>query len=168
MPDRCPNDGGFIGASGCTHPNHQHSELVQGIIDGVESPRMLSVEEAEAALKEGFFVEGPKKRVGFGKNLLEHVEKHDEEDAKGRKMRLAYAVSTVVNPDKVEENHRGIEGRTAYTKAFDGFGVLAVSGVESDDVDDMFTIIPKRGLRKRSATRDASGTGDATSGTGGN
>ena len=34
MSEHCPQDGGFIGDAGCTHPNHQHSELVKGIMSG--------------------------------------------------------------------------------------------------------------------------------------
>lgn len=44
MSEHCPQDGGFIGDAGCTHPNHQHSELVRGIMSGKAS----SVSEAEA------------------------------------------------------------------------------------------------------------------------
>ena len=82
MSGHCPQDGGFIGAAGCTHPNHQHSELVKGIIVNA-MPRgrlhLISEADAEAALKEVFYVNDPTgKRVGFGKGLLEHIDKCDQ------------------------------------------------------------------------------------------
>ena len=75
MPNNCPQDGGFIGKSGCTHPNHNHSELVKRIIS--EEPKTISTKDAEAALKEGFYVRNPEgKQVGFGQKLLTHLEAH--------------------------------------------------------------------------------------------
>ena len=69
MSEHCPQDGGFIGDAGCTHPNHQHSELVKGIMSG--EPAMISPRDATAALNEGFYVKNPEgKQVGFGKKLL--------------------------------------------------------------------------------------------------
>ena len=117
MSERCPQDGGFIGECGCTHPNHQHSELVKGIIVNA-MPRgrlhLISEADAEAALKEGFYVNDPSgKRVGFGHGLLEHIDNdpnHAPEDAKARKQRLIYAVQTVTHPDKTEKNHRRFPG----------------------------------------------------------
>ena len=47
MSEHCPQDGGFIGDAGCTHPNHQHSELVKGIMSGKVSS--VSEEDATAA-----------------------------------------------------------------------------------------------------------------------
>ena len=152
MSDRCPQDGGFIGDAGCTHPNHAHSERVQKIVNGAKNPAMIRAEDATAALEEGFYVENPNsQRVGFGKRLLGHIENdHDsQKDINGRKERLVYAVATVVSPDKIEQNHKGLEGRTAYTKAFDDFGVLAISTAEGEDIEEVFNIVPKRSLRKR-------------------
>ena len=111
MSEHCPQDGGFIGDAGCTHPNHQHSELVKGIIVNA-APRgyqhLISESDAEAALKEGFYVKNPEgKQVGFGKKLLEHIDSdtaHSPADAAARKQRLIYAVSTVTHPDKVENS----------------------------------------------------------------
>ena len=156
MSEHCPQDGGFIGDAGCTHPNHQHSELVKGIIVNA-MPRgrlhLISEAEAEAALKEGFYVNDPSgKRVGFGHGLLEHIDNdtnHSPEDAKARKQRLIYAVQTVTHPDKTEKNHRSIPGRTAYAKAFDDFGILAITEPESDVISKVFTYFPRRGARKR-------------------
>ena len=156
MSEHCPQDGGFIGAAGCTHPNHQHSELVRGIIVNAMPRghlRLISEAEAEAALKEGFYVKNPEgKMVGFGHGLLEHIDSdshHAPADAQARKRRLIYAVQTVTHPDKTERNHRSIPGRTAYAKAFDDFGILAITEPESDAIAKVFTYFPRRGARKR-------------------
>ena len=152
MSGHCPQDGGFIGDAGCTHPNHQHSKLVQGLLAAKE-PRMISPAECDAALAEGFYVRNPEGRqVGFGKKLLAHINndtQHSPADATERKRRLIYAVATVAHPDKVERNHRSIPGRTAYAKAFDDFGVLAITDPESDTIANVFTYFPRRGARKR-------------------
>lgn len=156
MSERCPQDGGFIGECGCTHPNHQHSELVKGIIVNA-MPRgrlhLISEADAEAALKEGFYVNDPSgKRVGFGHGLLEHIDNdpnHAPEDAKARKQRLIYAVQTVTHPDKTEKNHRSIPGRTAYAKAFKDFGILAITERNTGEIEKVFTYFPRRGGRKR-------------------
>jgi len=164
MSEHCPQDGGFIGDAGCTHPNHQHSELVKGIIANA-APRgylhLISESDAEVALKEGFYVKNPEgKQVGFGKKLLEHIDgdtAHSAADAAARKRRLIYAVSTVTHPDKVEKNHRSIPGRTAYCKAFEDFGILAVTEPQSDTIEHVFTFFPRRGAKKRFAGTAANG-----------
>ena len=164
MSEHCPQDGGFIGDAGCTHPNHQHSELVKGIIANA-APRghlhLISEGDAEAALREGFYVKNPEgKMVGFSHGLLEHIDsdpKHDPKDAKARKERLIYAVQTVTHPDKTEKNHRSIPGRTAYAKAFDDFGILAITEPESDVIAKVFTYFPRRGAKKRFAGTAANG-----------
>ena len=156
MSEHCPQDGGFIGDAGCTHPNHQHSDLVKGVIANA-APRghlhLISAADAEAALREGFYVDDPSgKRVGFGKGLLEHIDNdsnHSPQDAENRKKRLIYAVATVTHPDKTEKDHRSILGRTAYAKAFDDFGILAITEPESDTIARVFTFFPRRGGRKR-------------------
>ena len=154
MPNNCPQDGGFIGSSGCTHPNHNHSELVKGLL-AEKTPRMISAADCDAALKEGFFVDGANgKRMGFGKDLLEHIESdvnHSPDDIIARKERLLFAMHTVTNPDKTEENHRQIPGRTLYTKAFKDFGILAVTDTETGAVDKVFTYFPRRDGKKRFA-----------------
>ena len=147
MSEHCPQDGGFIGDAGCTHPNHQHSELVKGIMSG--EPAMISPRDATAALNEGFYVKNPEgKQVGFGKKLLAHLDAHSEGDAAERKRRLKFAVNTVTSPAKVEKDHKGFEGRTLYTKAFDSFGMMAISEKGSDTIEHMFTIIPNRRGKK--------------------
>ncbi len=154
MSEHCSQDGGFIGKAGCTHPNHQHSELVKGLL-AEKSPRMISAGDCDAALKEGFYVDGANgKRIGFGNDLLEHINGdmfHGPEDIIARKERLLFAVATVRNPDKTEENHRQVPGRTLYAKAFDDFGILAVSDSESGAIDKVFTYFPRRGGKKRFA-----------------
>ena len=67
MTKKCPQDGGFIGDAGCTHPNHQHSELVKKVISSSANPSMMSETDATDALTEGFYVSDPSgKRLGFG------------------------------------------------------------------------------------------------------
>ena len=79
MSEHCPQDGGFIGDAGCTHPNHKHSELVKRIMSG--EPKMISAADATAALTEGFYVKNPEgKQVGFGKKLLVHLDTQDPAD----------------------------------------------------------------------------------------
>ena len=152
MSEHCPQDGGFIGDAGCTHPNHQHSELVKGLL-AAEEPHMISPADCDAALTEGFYVRNPEgKQVGFGKKLLDHIDNdpnHAPADATARKQRLPFAIATVTHPDKVEKNHRSIPGRTAYAKAFEDFGILAITEPESDTIANVFTYFPRRGARKR-------------------
>ena len=151
MTEHCPEDGAFIGDAGCTHPNHEHSALVNGIVADGKAKKLRTISEADcdAALKEGFYVDGPNgKRIGFGKSLLKHFnEDHVKKDAIGRKQRLLYAVNAVMFPAKSEDNHRSIEGRTAYFKDFDGFGIQAITSKERDTIDYVFTYIPKRNKR---------------------
>ncbi len=152
MSDHCPQDGGFIGKAGCTHPNHQHSELVKKLIDNAASPVEMSMENARAALSEGFYVTDPEgKRVGFGKNLLDKINAHAKvhpKDAKRRLECLHFAVATVTNYDSIEHDHKGLQGRTAYCKRFKDFGIMAISDPEGQNIDYVFNIIPKRSLRK--------------------
>ena len=147
MSEHCPQDGGFIGAAGCTHPNHRHSELVRGIMSG--EPKMISAAEDTAALTEGFYANNPDgRRVGFGKKLLTHLDTHLEGDANARKARLMFAVKTVTRPAKVERDHKGFEGRTLYSKAFEKFGMVAISEKGGDTIEHVFTIIPNRRGKK--------------------
>ena len=143
MSEHCPQDGGFIGDAGCTHPNHKHSELVKRIMSG--EPKMISAADATAALTEGFYVKNPEgKQVGFGKKLLVHLDTHLEGNADARKTRLMFAVNTVTSPAKVEKDHKGFEGRTLYSKAFENFGMIAISEEGSDTIEHVFTIVPNR------------------------
>ena len=116
MTKKCPQDGGFIGDAGCTHPNHQHSELVKKVISSSANPSMMSETDATDALTEGFYVSDPSgKRLGFGKGLLNHIDNdpnHAPGDAKARKERIQFAVATVTHKDRKETNHRMITGRT--------------------------------------------------------
>lgn len=147
MTLKCPNDGGFIGEAGCTHPNHEHSKLVNEIINA-EKPYFIDPEEADKALNEGFYVQNQEgKNVGFGKNLLKHIESHDSKDAIARKKRLLFAIQTVKTADIIENNHKDIPGRTAYMKAFENFGMICITD-KSDNIEYTFTIIPKRKEKK--------------------
>lgn len=143
--NKCPLDGGFIGEAGCTHPNHQHSELVEKLLSAKE-PVFVDVRDADAALKEGFYVKNPEgNRVGFGKKLLDHLnnDHHLKSGADARKQRLMFAVKAVTNPDKTDKNHRGFEGRTLYAKAFVSFGMVVITERGSNIIEYAFTIIPK-------------------------
>lgn len=60
MSGHCPQDGGFIGAAGCTHPRHAHSPLVKRILNA-KQPTRLEEYQARRALKEGFYVKDPNK-----------------------------------------------------------------------------------------------------------
>lgn len=145
MSDHCPQDGGFIGDAGCTHPNHQHSELVRKVLSSASNPREMSAADAESALREGFYVKNPEgKSVAFGGKLLTHLAAHNEDDANGRKARLQFAVAAVTHPDRTDKNHRGYEGRTLDAKKFEKFGMIAISELNKDTIDEIFTIVPKR------------------------
>lgn len=146
MTKKCPQDGGFIGDAGCTHPNHQHSELVKGLLANSSSPKMISAKDADMALAEGFYAKNQEgKRVAFGKKLLDHLNAHGKKDASARKARLAFAVSAVEHADAVEKNHRDLPGRTCYCKRFRAFGMFVISEPNSDTIEEVFTIVPKKG-----------------------
>lgn len=149
MSGRCPQDGGFIGEAGCTHPNHRHSDLVRGLLEG--EPKTISTKDAESALHEGFYVRNPEGgMVGFGERLLSHlVGSHLKGDADARKTRLMFAVKAVASPDRVERGHKGRECRTLYAKAFDRFGMLVVTEPGKNTVEEVFTIFPNRKGRER-------------------
>lgn len=150
MSGRCPQDGGFIGEAGCTHPNHRHSDLVRGLLEG--ELREISPGDCDRALTEGFYVDSPEgRRVGFGKALARHLNiDHASQgrDMENRKARLLYAIDAVRRPDKVETAHKGLAGRTAYLKAFDGFGIMAIADSGGNGIEYVFNIIPKRSLKK--------------------
>ena len=151
MSGRCPQDGGFTGDAGCTHPNHRHSELVRGLLSA-KSPREISPADCDLALTEGFYVNNPEgKRVGFGAALDRHLNTDhaaQKRDMENRKARLLYAVDAVRKPDKVDSSHKGLEGRTAYLKSFDGFGIMAIADSGGKNIEHVFNIIPKRSLKK--------------------
>ena len=145
MSDHCPQDGGFIGKCGCTHPNHQHSKLVDGLLKE-KSPRAVSKGECDAALDEGFYVDsGSGRRVGFGKNLKDHLTGKNDEDE--RKSRLLYAVDAVRSPDDEKVCTVRDEKRRAYGKRHGDKYIEAVSAPESDEIEYVFTIIPKDGRK---------------------
>ena len=52
MSDHCPQDGGFIGDAGCTHQNHQHSELVKKVLASASNPHEMSASDAEQLYEE--------------------------------------------------------------------------------------------------------------------
>jgi len=150
VSEHCPQDGGFIGDAGCTHPHHEHSELVKRILSG--DAHEITEQEADAALSEGFYVDGANGvRVGFGKTLKKHLDQDhvNPNDIKARKEALLQAIATVKYPDKVEWHHEGLQGRTAYTKAFEKRGILAVTDREGKNIEFVFNIIPKRKLKRR-------------------
>lgn len=152
MSDRCPQDGGFIGECGCTHPNHEHSELVKGLLSA-DSPAFIEEADADAALAEGFYVGGPNGRVGFGKRIIDHWSdarpghEHKPEDVKSRKERLAFAIETVRNPDAMDDNIPGHPNRISYTKGFRRFGIVVFSDPTNKEQAIAFTYVPKRSLK---------------------
>lgn len=174
MREHCPEDGAFIGDAGCTHPNHQHSKLVECIISDGKAKKLRTISPADcaAALTEGFYVDGPNgKRIGFGKKLLEHFNNgHDLSDPKmaakiaDRKRKLLYAVNTVMFPAKSENDHKRIAGRTAYFKKFDKFGLQAVTSKEGDKIEYVFTHIVKysQGKNKGNGAAHSFGIASAT------
>lgn len=168
MTEHCPEDGAFIGDAGCTHPNHQHSKLVEGIIADGKAKKLRTVSEADcdAALTEGFYVDGPNgKRIGFGRKLLEHINNHDPDKTADRKRKLLYAVNTVMFPARSENDHKRIRGRTAYFKSFDDFGIQAVTSKEGDRIEYVFTHIVKYSEGKKKGSRAAYSLRDAISAT---
>ena len=143
MPDRCPQDGGFIGRSGCTHPNHVHSQKVQALL-AEKTPHRIDVADANAALNEGFYVENPEgTRVGFGWNLKGHLDNHGFSQSLKRKEALLFAIDTV-RTTKPEPSKKG-NGYMEYAKVYENFSVLAVSNPEGD-IEEMVTFyLPKKG-----------------------
>ena len=156
MTKKCPQDGGFIGDAGCTHPNHQHSKLVKSLL-GAAQPRAIqhdiSPEDFDAAVSEGFYVTGKDgNRIGFGNALLRHFNEDSDPnsaDIINRKSKLIYAINTVTHPDRVEQNHKGLEGRTAYTSSYGDFGILAITDKGGKNIEYIFNIIPKRSLKRK-------------------
>ena len=149
MTDKCPQDGGFIGNAGCTHENHEHSPLVERLIKATE-PKEITEEEALEALREGFYVSRDKKQLGFGKNMISHFSKpgKNPKDTKRRLELLPFAIDAV-KTGTVEERHQGLEGRTAYMKSYEKFGIMAVSDKSGKNIEYVFNIIPDRKKRLR-------------------
>jgi len=146
MSEQCPKDGGFIGKSGCKHPNHEHSELVKGIMSA-KNPRMISPKDCDTALNEGFYVNvAGGDRVGFGHQLAEHLAHHNMADQRRRKIRLMYAVKTVKSGRK-QKNPQGGPNSYRYAQSFGDFGILVLTD-DHGDVQDVFDIIPNNNRRK--------------------
>jgi hypothetical protein len=142
-PKQCPKDGGFIGSAGCTHPNHEHSELVKRLL-AAGAPRPIDPADCDAALREGFYVNTKTgERVGFGPQLVEHLKHHSKADQRRRKRLLPYAIKTVTS-GKRKPNPQGGKGSWKYAKWFEegGFGLLVLTDAHGD-VEDVFDIIPK-------------------------
>lgn len=144
MSTHCPQDGGFIGAAGCTHPHHAHSPLVKRILNA-KTPQAIPSSDARTALREGFYIDAPNnERVGFGKKLLSHIAAHYAADADARLSRLEFAIATVKSPDAIATNHRNLPNRTAYAKAFKDFGMLVITDKERQNIQMAFTFFPQR------------------------
>ncbi len=138
----CPNDGGFLGEGGCTHPNHEHSPLVKKLLTA-DQPERMSVSDCDTALDEGFTVKSADGTdTAFGKSLKVHLDAHTEKDANNRKQCLAYAVDAV-KTTQPETNHRGIPGRKAYAKSYKDFGIITIAD-KNNTIDEVFTIVRKR------------------------
>ncbi len=146
MNKHCPQDGGFIGKSGCTHQNHQHSEFVKSLIASASSPHKITPADCDRALREGFYVNTASgARVGFGEHLSNHLGHHNAHDQVRRKMLLLYAVSAVKSGKK-GRNPKGGANSFAYAKTFGDTQVLVLTD-EKGQVEDVFSIIPKRGRK---------------------
>lgn len=143
----CPQDGGWIGDAGCTHPNHEHSALVKRLL-ATKTPRPIDPRDCDAALREGFYVNTKTgERVGFGPQLAEHLGHHGKADQRRRKRLLPYAIKTVTS-GKRKPNPKGGKGSWGYAKRFekDGFGLLVLTD-EHGNVEDVFDIILQNGGR---------------------
>ncbi len=139
MSEHCPQDGGFIGDAGCTHPNHQHSELVKSLL--ASKPKAISPQDCDAALAEGFYVNSAfNTRVGFGNKLSVHIDHHNHKDRIRRKVNLLYAVATVKGGRR-GTNPKGGPGSYAYARNIDGRRFLVLTD-EHGIVEDVFDIIP--------------------------
>ncbi len=151
MPDKCPVDGGFIGRSGCTHPNHRHSEHVERLLREARTPHELDdPADAEKALREGFYVQTRwNTRVGFGPDLLAHIDSHPGAQALDRKRKLLCAIKTV-RAGRRAPNPKGGPGSYGYAMHFpeEGFGMLVLTD-RHGDVEDAFTIFPNYGPKAR-------------------
>ncbi|MBQ7251807.1 MAG: hypothetical protein IJS32_04310 [Kiritimatiellae bacterium] len=151
MAEHCPKDGGWIGDAGCTHPNHEHSEFVKGLLAG--KPREITPKECDALLREGVYVESSEhRRVGFGKSLLKHIESHGRRDAEERKRNILYAIATVKSTKPVKHDEEGFAGRVKWVnKNYKDKIILVVSTPETRakkdaalDIDYVFTIRKER------------------------
>lgn len=143
MPEQCPKDGGFIGSCGCTHPNHEHSALVKQVIADSRDPYEIEPDDAAAALEEGFYVNSRHgTRVGFGRQLLEHIrDSHDPDEADNRLAKLLYAVDTA-KTGRRKPNPQGGAGSFGYAKQFRGFRILVLTDTEGV-VERAFTFFDK-------------------------
>ena len=145
MSEHCPQDGGFIGDAGCTHPNHRHSELVRGLL--AAKPHPIPPRDCDAALREGFYVSTAfNTRVGFGPHLDAHIRHHSAADQNRRKANLLYAIATVKG-GKRGPNPKGGPGSFAYARNIDGKRFLVLTD-EHGNVEDVFNIIPPGRSRK--------------------
>jgi|GEM_PF-1552961 len=153
----CPQDGGFIGKCGCTHRNHEHSELVKGLLMDAQTPHKISVEDADAALEEGFYVTSKEGvRVGFGTPLKEHIElpSHSVSDQKERKRCLLFALDTVQTTEPEERDHQNRKGRNRYIKMMDAKKAMFVVTDKDGNADFAKTIIPRPPAKKRAPAVD--------------
>lgn len=158
MSDRCPDCGAFVGKCGCTNPKHPHSAATSDLL-GREKPEKVTVAECEAALKEGFYVEDRDgNRVGFGRPLLAHIDRHHASaaDRKDRKEHLLFAVDAVRDCDTFAVVERKGEARPVYFKRFGGGGegVVAVCAPEGSEdagcLHYVFSIHRDRDRKKKS------------------
>ena len=130
MTNQCPQDGGFIGESGCTHRNHKHSEHVNNLLAMARKPEKISVEACDKALDEGFYVSTRwNTRVGFGKRFKRHTEDHPPDVVKERKEHLLFAIKTV-RAGKRGPNPKGGKDSYAYAHDFGAFGMLVTVDAE--------------------------------------
>lgn len=145
MSGHCQQDGGFVGDAGCTHPNHQHSELVRRIADGASRPTRITPREAEAALRELLRQRPGRNPHRFWGEAARSHRRARREGRGGTEDVPPVRRQCRRKPGQADKNHRGLNGRTAYAKRFGDFSMLVISDKETNSVEEVFTIVPKRG-----------------------
>lgn len=141
---KCPQDGGFVGDDGCTHPNHIRRNLQNKVAKWAQNPSRMDPEEARKAIETGFEVTDSGGLVfTFGENLKRHLDEHSEQDRSGRYSRLQYAVAAVNSPIR-EANHRNFPGRIACCQVIDPKHIVVLLADRSGEAVTAFDIIPGR------------------------
>lgn len=156
MPENCPIDGCFIGKCGCTSERHLRSDKTEKLIEesaSAETLRKITPEEADAALKEGFYVTNSDGgRTGFGLDLKDHIERtaDNQKQINDRKAALLFAMNAVRDTAPTERNHQGRHGRNRYSRLMDdGNAVIVVSDPDGTNIEKVFTVFPSRKEGKR-------------------
>ncbi|MGN1360348.1 MAG: hypothetical protein ACI4X9_07870, partial [Kiritimatiellia bacterium] len=141
---KCPQDGGFVGEDGCTHPNHIRRNLRKKAAKWAKKPDYMDPEEARKAIETGFEVTDSSGLVfTFGESLKRHLDEHSEKDRSGRYSRLQYAVAAVNSPIR-EVNHRNFPGRIACCQVIDQKHIVVLLADRSGEAVTAFDIIQNK------------------------